>query len=165
MSNISRNKITVEDVASNGVQSQANQLQGTASENKFVFDKLVNDVVKVRLNALIDDLMSVVSGYGADSIGSPIIADVNGTTVQAKLQDLKNQIDGVVLGAIPDGSITNTKFTTEAVPTNPISGYTMPAFTTSLVDTDQLIVALGKLERAIANLSAEGAITAFKFSH
>ena len=146
MSDISRNKITTEDITTNGVQSQLDQLQGTATANKLVFDKLVTNAVKVRLNALIDDLMSVAVGLGASSIGSEPIVGVTGTTIQTKLTDLKAQIDGVTLGSIPDASLTNAKFALDAVPTSVIDGYTMPAFYAEIADTDTLIVAIGKLE-------------------
>ena len=158
MNDISRNKITTEDITTNGVQSQLDQLQGTAAANKLVFDKLVTNTVKVRLNALIDDLMSVAAGLGATSIGSEPISGVTGTTVQAKLINLKAQIDGVTLGEIPALSLTNDKFALDAVPTSVIDGYTMPAFYAEIADTDTLLVAIGKLERFITDLAADDAI-------
>ena len=51
-------KITDGDITQNGVQSQADKLSGTATQNKRVFDKLITDVVKVKLNGLIDALVT-----------------------------------------------------------------------------------------------------------
>ena len=90
MSDITRNKITDEEIENNGVQSQSDILTGTSEENKKVFDNLVTTIVKVKLSQLIDDLMSVTSGYGADSIGSAEQVGITGITVQEKTSELKN---------------------------------------------------------------------------
>lgn len=56
-------KITAADIAANGVQSLPGKtLTGTASENKAVFDKLIDDIVRARLNGLIDALVEELAG-------------------------------------------------------------------------------------------------------
>jgi|GEM_PF-6598178 len=97
----------------------------TAAEVKAWFDA-APDEVRVYLNQLIDNLQSVVDGdSGADNVGTTNITGLNGATVQALLESLKalddenrayllSQINGVVLGQIPDETITHNKFS----PTN-----------------------------------------------
>ena len=51
-------KITAADIASHGVQSQPDKLLGTAAQNKAAFDALITEVVKEKLNGLIDALLS-----------------------------------------------------------------------------------------------------------
>lgn len=104
------------------VQDLADKPNGTmtASEVKAQFDAAPEEL-RVYLNQLIDDLSSVVDGdSGADNIKATSIAGLTGTTVQAILEALKtlddtnrayllDQINGVVLGQIPDGTITLQK--------------------------------------------------------
>jgi hypothetical protein len=47
-------------------------------------------------------------------VGTTAIAGVAGATVQAQLESLKGLIDAVVLGGIPDDSITDAKLSTTA---------------------------------------------------
>lgn len=49
-------KITDGDVSNNGVSAAPDKLTGTASENKALFDRLIAQVVKAKLNDLIDEL-------------------------------------------------------------------------------------------------------------
>ncbi|GEM_PF-3564044 len=81
----------------------------TAAQIKAAFDKSP-DEIKNKINALIDNLLSIVlNDSGADNIGSTAIAGVNGTTVQAQLRSLKTLLDQVVLGQVPDNTLTNAK--------------------------------------------------------
>ncbi|AYC29642.1 hypothetical protein [Paenisporosarcina cavernae] len=92
----------------------------TAAEVKAQFDA-APDEVRVYLNQLIDALKSTAEGdSGADNISVTAIADIAGTTVQELLESLKalddsnkayllGQIQGIVLGQIPDNSITLEK--------------------------------------------------------
>lgn len=65
-------KITASDITENGVQSQPDRLTGTAAENKAVFDKLIEEILAVKLNALIDELAAAIAGKMAapDTEGS-----------------------------------------------------------------------------------------------
>lgn len=49
-------KITDGDVSSKGVSGAPDKLTGTAAENKALFDRLIAEVVKEKLNDLIDEL-------------------------------------------------------------------------------------------------------------
>lgn len=71
------------------------------------------------------ELSSTTLGQdGSRLIGVDVIPGVTGRDVNAVLRDLKNQLDAVTLGAIPDGSITSEKlapnlnFTGDAVTFN-----------------------------------------------
>ena len=55
------------------MQSRENKLTGSAQENKRVFDTLIEEVVKTKFNALIDELLAITA---AAQIG----ADVQGLT-------------------------------------------------------------------------------------
>jgi hypothetical protein len=46
---------------------------------------------------------------GSRLIGVDIIPGITGTNVNEVLRNLKEQLDGVILGSIPDGSITSEK--------------------------------------------------------
>lgn len=92
----------------------------TAAQVKAQFDA-APDELRLAFNALIDDLSSVVDGdSGADNVGATTIVGLTGGSVQSLLEALKtlddsnfsnlqNQINGVVLGQVPDGSITKPK--------------------------------------------------------
>lgn len=86
----------------------------TSAQVKADFDSRAEEV-RVVLNSLIDQLQSDVDGdSGADSINLTSISGLTGTTVQTVLESLKQQIDDVVLGEIPDGSITPIKLSVDA---------------------------------------------------
>lgn len=55
-------KITNTDVTGKGVQSAPDRLTGTAAENKAVFDRLIAEVVKEKLNSLIDGIVAELAG-------------------------------------------------------------------------------------------------------
>lgn len=56
------------------------------------------------------ELSSTTLGQdGSRLIGVDVIPGVTGRDVNAVLRDLKNQLDAVTLGSIPDGSITSEK--------------------------------------------------------
>ena len=55
-------KITNTDVTGKGVQSAPDRMTGTAAENKAVFDRLIAEVVKEKLNALIDGIVAELAG-------------------------------------------------------------------------------------------------------
>lgn len=92
----------------------------TALQIKEYFDSSPEEL-RLALNALIDRLKAVVDGdSGADNIGVTAIEGVDGATLQAVLESLKGidddnynsllfQLQGVALGQIPDGSVTEKK--------------------------------------------------------
>lgn len=92
------------------VQDLADKPNSTmsAAELKAKFDA-APDELRLAFNQLIDDLGSVVDGdSGADNVGvTPI--ETSPSTLQGTLEWLKTQIDGTVLGQIPDGSVTPVK--------------------------------------------------------
>ena len=53
------------------------------------------------------------STSGTEILGARAITGVTGATAYAQIGDLKTQIDGVVLGSIPDDSLTNAKLGTD----------------------------------------------------
>lgn len=86
----------------------------TPAQLKAKFDEAVN-LLKTYLNdTLIAELESTTDGSsGADRIGATALNAFSGETVQAILEYLKTQVDGVVLGEIPDNSLTNAKLGTD----------------------------------------------------
>lgn len=76
-------KITDGDISAHGVVSAPDKLTGTAAENKAVFDALIREAVKAKLNDLIDELVTELSGkmpapgdYGSD--GQYLMTDGEG---------------------------------------------------------------------------------------
>ena len=87
------------------MQSRENKLTGSAQENKRVFDTLIEEVVKTKFNALIDELTALTA---AAQIG----ADVQGltsTNVNAALAELLAAMQDITQGSVADGSITTAK--------------------------------------------------------
>lgn len=86
----------------------------TAEALKEVFDKAGVDIKEYINGVLIEELASKTTGKsGADRIGSGAITTVPGDTVQAKLRELSNQINGLANQTIPDGSLTADKLAPE----------------------------------------------------
>lgn len=83
-------KITDSDISAYGVISAPDRLTGTAAENKAVFDKLIKQAVKVKINELIDDLMADIA---ASQLGAQPPDGLSGGTVQAVIQSLKDYTD------------------------------------------------------------------------
>lgn len=93
--------------------NQPNSNDGlTPAELKAEFDEAGN-VIKLFINGtLISELSSVVPGSsGADHIGSAPILGVTGATVFSQLSNIYSQLSGIVLGQIPDNTITPIKLT------------------------------------------------------
>ena len=71
----------------------------TAERLKAAFDAIANEEVKHAINGIIDDLISKIDGAsGADQVGSTGITDLDGTTVQAILESLRNKLKSVTDG-------------------------------------------------------------------
>lgn len=106
------NKITEADIASHGVQSQPNKLTGTAAQNKLAFDKLVTEIVKEKLNALIDELLA--SG-AAGQIGVAPVGTYAASTVQGVLAALKDDLQNASAGQLAQGSVKEEHLDSNAV--------------------------------------------------
>ncbi len=69
----------------------------TAAQLKAVFDAKANEEIKAAINGIIDDLISVIDSVsGADNIGATAITDLDGATVQALLESIRNKLKSVV---------------------------------------------------------------------
>lgn len=86
---LNNRKILDTDVTTKGVVAAPNILKGSAQQNKAIFDRLIREIVKERLNALIDDLTAVTA---AGELGASV-EGVTGNTVQAVLSALKAEVD------------------------------------------------------------------------
>lgn len=120
-------------------QDNANTVIGQASTMKTLFDQGAEDL-RVKLNGVIDELLATtgaqqigidparglgntladaltnIKNYmnlGASSISAEVIGTGSGDNVQAQLLWLKNQIQTMVLGQIPEASITLDKLAIE----------------------------------------------------
>ena len=83
----------------------------TATDLKAWYAQSANELKTVH-NGVVNDLVATTDGAsGADQIGAGPLAvgDVSTGTVMGKLKALLAQIQGVVLGQIPDGTITEAK--------------------------------------------------------
>ena len=86
----------------------------TAASLKALFDKAGVDIKDYINQVLLPELEATKNGEsGADRIGSGEIPSVPGSSVQAKLISLSEQVNGIVNGVIPDGSVTPEKFAPE----------------------------------------------------
>lgn len=103
---IQEQKITDAAIAASGVQSQPDKLTGTAAQNKAVFDRLVTAVVKERFNALLDEL---TGGGCAAQLGVETIPGLSAETVQAALEQIMTNMQGITQGGVTDGSVTLAK--------------------------------------------------------
>jgi len=86
----------------------------TPAQLKAKYDEAANLLKTYLNNTLTVELESTTDGSsGADKIGATALNELSGETVQAILEYLKTQIDGVTLGEIPDDSLTNVKLNTD----------------------------------------------------
>lgn len=95
-------KITENMMENKQVTDAPDQPQGTAQQNKYLFDRLAKEVIIPAFNALIN---SLTSAGGAD-IGVSV-PGVSGTTVQAVLNSMKTLIDGRYTKAQSDANLKN----------------------------------------------------------
>lgn len=93
-------KITENMMENKLVTDAPDQPQGTAQQNKYLFDRLAKEVIIPAFNALIDSLTSA----GGAGIGVNV-PGVSGTTVQAVLNSMKTLIDGRYTKAQSDASL------------------------------------------------------------
>lgn len=93
-------KITENMMENKLVTDAPDQPQGTAQQNKYLFDRLAKEVIIPAFNALID---SLTRAGGAD-IGVSV-PGVSGTTVQAVLNSMKTLIDDRYTKAQSDANL------------------------------------------------------------
>lgn len=87
----------------------------SASDVKGYFDSSPEEL-RLALNAVIDNLLSQVGGQsGAENIGSAPIAGLSGTSVYAQLSGVEAQIQSLVAGVLPPGTVTNAMLQDGAV--------------------------------------------------
>ena len=78
-------KIKDTDISTKGVVAAPDALNGTATENKMVFDRLIREAVAVQFNALVDAL---TAASGASEIGAAV-EGIDAGTVLGVLSALK----------------------------------------------------------------------------
>ena len=100
---ISGQKITDAEIAACGVQSQPNKLTGSAQQNKQAFDRLIDQVVREKFNALIDELAAATA---AGQIGVSVTG-LTAANVAAALLEIKTIADQATTGTITPGSVTD----------------------------------------------------------
>ena len=93
-----------------------NQTDGlTDAQLKAKYDEAVNTIKTYVNSTLLPALESTTGGNsGTENLGSATITGVSGATAYAQLVDLKNQLDSVVVGTIPDKSLAPIKLDDEA---------------------------------------------------
>ena len=107
MGDILQNKIKDADFLDRDITSiEGNTVAGQADWLKQRFDSSVKQVVAPRLNALIDDLAATTA---AGQIGAAPLLPGGTATVGGQLAYLKNELNGIALSQIPDGTVTDEK--------------------------------------------------------
>jgi len=134
---ISSLKIVNTDYIDHDVSSLPDKLTGTAAENKSDFDRIVKELVAIRVNALIDALTSTdAEDSGALNIGVSMVGDMASGTVQAAIAELKGNIDSnddAALHKTGTETITGTKIFSSS-PTVPNPEASTDAATRGYVD-------------------------------
>lgn len=153
---ISTRKITTNDILTKGVQAMPDRPSGTATENKQDFDKFATEVLLVKINGLIDDLLKQTVTSGAENIGCKTITGLNGGvagSVYDMLDSLKTDINDAVVAGLSEGTITEAFLTADAVMQSLLTDYAISTEATpaALAATDKVVEALGKLEKLISN--------------
>ena len=95
-------KITENMMENKQVTDAPDQPQGTAQQNKYLFDRLAKEVIIPAFNALID---SLINAGGAD-IGVSV-PGVSGTTVKEVLSSMKTLIDDRYTKSQSDANLKN----------------------------------------------------------
>ncbi len=104
-------KITEEDFKGRNIQSiEENIVSGRAEELKRLFDAPAQEVLKEKVNALIEYLATTEAG---GEIGTPEISEGSGKTVAEQLSFLFREMQDVSAGSIADGSVEDSKLSNE----------------------------------------------------
>lgn len=134
-------KITENMMENKQVTDAPDQPQGTAQQNKYLFDRLAKEVIIPAFNALID---SLINAGGAD-IGVSV-PGVSGTTVKEVLSSMKTLIDDRYTKSQSDANLKNkTDPLIKSVKLNPQTGiwtFTKENGQTVTVDTNLEKIAL-----------------------
>ena len=89
----------------------------SAEELKVVFDQAGN-TIKAFINTYIVDVLNSIieSESGADNIGCNRIYEDSTSiqTIKGQLEKIKEEIEGVTQGAVPDGSLTDAKLSNDS---------------------------------------------------
>lgn len=134
-------KITENMMENKQVTDAPDQPQGTAQQNKYLFDRLAKEVIIPAFNALIDSLTSA----GAVDIGVSV-PGVSGTTVEAVLNSMKALVDDRYTKAQSDANLkSKTDLLVKSVEMDPQTGiwtFTKENGQTVKVDTNLEKIAL-----------------------
>ena len=149
-------KITDAEIAAAGVQRRPNKLTGTAQQNKAVLDALIKDLVKVKLNDLIDEL---TGANAASQLGVDTITGLSASTVQEALEAIVQAMVDITQGSVADGSITTAKLAAGAVATDRMADGAVAAAKIAANAVTTATIALLAITTA---LLADGAVTAAK---
>ena len=107
MGSLLEQKIAAEDFADKDVSSiEENMVVGRAEWLKARFDSAAKKVITPKVNGLIDALLSEEA---AGQIGAAPLMEGSEATVAGQLAFLKEELNGVSLGQIPSGSLTDDK--------------------------------------------------------
>lgn len=102
---------TKSTVATNNISALPNKPLITATALKQKFDQYGADD-KTYVNTLIDELEATTVTSGAENIGSKTISGLAGNTIWAQLSALWTAVQNIVIGTLPDNSVTNDKIAT-----------------------------------------------------
>ena len=107
MGSLLEQKIAAEDFADKDVSSiEENMVVGRAEWLKARFDSAAKEVITPKVNGLIDALLSQEA---AGQIGATPLVEGSEATVAGQMAFLKEELNGVSLGQIPSGSLTDDK--------------------------------------------------------
>ena len=107
MGSLLEQKIAAEDFADKDVSSiEENMVVGRAEWLKARFDSAAKEVITPKMNGLIDALLSEEA---AGQIGAAPLMEGSEATVAGQMAFLKEELNGVSLGQIPSGSLTDDK--------------------------------------------------------
>lgn len=67
---------------------------------------------KTYVNGLIDELEATTGTSGAENIGSKTVSGLAGNTIWAQISALWTAVQNIVIGTLPDNSVTNDKIAT-----------------------------------------------------
>ena len=153
-------KITDQEIKDYGVQAVPKDYsEGDFKEVQKIFDRLTQEVIKIKFNALIDELIKKTAPSAADQIGCAGIEGIlsgDSATVRQMLIAIKNQIDNAVVSGLVENTITEGHLTADAVMKSLLTAYLIAnaGIPNDLAATDTVAEAFGKIERKIKNILA-----------